>query len=149
LLVSNWGTNLVEISHMFKSSVRIHWHVPYKRSNLRAISKMVLHWSLLVILQTFSAFSSVLPDELNAHNFRMKFPHTWIKKNTQNCVFSLWHCHQKLFRVFHAFLMQFSPSLKTHWSFKSAIRKSWIALNRCNNKHPLRSNIEGYGGQTP
>jgi hypothetical protein len=42
----------------------------------------------------------------------------------------------------------FEAKLQMHCSLKLAIRKSWIALNMQNNKHPLRSNAEGYGGTT-
>jgi hypothetical protein len=44
---------------MFRSSIRIHWCVPYERPNLPAISEVVFHFSSLTILQIFSTFLSV------------------------------------------------------------------------------------------
>jgi hypothetical protein len=41
------------------SSVRIWWHIPYKKLNLPGIYEMVLCRSLLTILQTFSKFLPV------------------------------------------------------------------------------------------
>jgi hypothetical protein len=54
LSVGSRGANFAEICHMSKSSIRIHWFVAYEKSNLLALSKMVLCQSSLTILQTFS-----------------------------------------------------------------------------------------------
>jgi hypothetical protein len=48
--LSNEGTKFTEIHSIFKSSLRICCYVPYKRSHLPLISKMLLCQSLLTIL---------------------------------------------------------------------------------------------------
>jgi hypothetical protein len=54
-------TKSAEIRLVFKSSLRIPWHVPYQTYNLPAVSEMELRRFSLAILQTFSAFSSLRP----------------------------------------------------------------------------------------
>jgi len=53
-------TNFIEIHCMFKTCW-INWHVPYKRPNLPMVSEMVLLWSWLKILWTFSMSWSLQP----------------------------------------------------------------------------------------
>jgi hypothetical protein len=153
LLVSSWDTNFAEIHCVFKSSIRICWYVPYERPNLPAISEMVLHWSSLTILQTFSTFSPVRPMErLPEYSvFSWSFPmFEWRKKTTQRSVFSPWHCKRRLFWAisYAVFLSLKLYLMQMNCSFISAICKSQIILNTYNSKHPLRSSTKGYGGKT-
>ena len=90
-------TDLTQIEVLF----RIQWHFHYRRCNLPAISKMVLHWYFLTILLTISTFLSrqFVEKCLNAQ-YQPKFP----RLNQEN--------HSELLRAFHAFLMHFCLRFK-------------------------------------
>jgi len=80
--VGNHSRNLAKTCCLVKSSLRIHWHVPYKRPILLLIFRMVLHWLSLTVLWTFSYFSfcvTLQGADLNTCIFQPKFPH-WFGK---------------------------------------------------------------------
>jgi hypothetical protein len=72
LFMSNIGTDIAEISCMFKSSIRICWRVPYERPSLPEISEMVsVRWRNFLhvfIHTTHGRTTSVY------HNLQPKFP---------------------------------------------------------------------------
>jgi hypothetical protein len=109
LSLSIWGTNFMDICCMFTSSIRICWHVPCERSNLPAISELVHCQTALMILWTFSMFLSLWPvegqPERSQSSTEVSSHLNW--ENNKH-LFSAFHCHQKLFWAFHAFLTQFS-----------------------------------------
>jgi hypothetical protein len=65
---------------------------------------------------------------------------------TQSC----WECKHSCDCSWHFWDITFilNKHSTMHYSLKSAIRKSQIALNMHNNKHPLRSNAKGYSSKT-
>jgi len=95
-----------ETTRMLKTCFRIRWHVPYDKSNLRAISEVKLRRTLLTILQTFRTFSCARPvigrtePTLNSHI---------TEKITQNFVLFPFHAHHTQFSAFLVFLIAFCP----------------------------------------
>jgi hypothetical protein len=91
---------LRETIRMLKTCFRIRWHVPYEKSNLQAISEIMLRRTLLMILQTFRTFSCVRPvtgrtePAFNSHI---------TEKITQEFVLFPRHAHQKQFSAFLVF----------------------------------------------
>jgi hypothetical protein len=84
---------------------------PYSRPNLVMISKMVLHWSSLTILLTFTHFICVILGVMTRPECSLpsaKFPYVWIKRTTQKSLFSAWYCQWKLFLAFYMFMFQCS-----------------------------------------
>jgi hypothetical protein len=82
-----WATeaHTLEICHMFKSSVSIHWHVPCKIPNLPVISEMVLRLSSLTIFQAIStSLCDLWNDDLNAQILQLKFPYVWFRKSIKS-----------------------------------------------------------------
>lgn len=94
---SHQGVNFAEIRSAFNSSLRIRWHVPYKRPNLPAISEMVLRRLLLMIILRFCMFPLVDPvrDELNTRILTV-FPTVGWRKPLTRLFFFQWHRDRKL-----------------------------------------------------
>jgi hypothetical protein len=85
LSVSSGVADLVEMCGTLNSSIRIRCHVSYESPNLPAISEMALCWTLLMILQTFSMFSSVRCVEgwpESPQSSTKVCLHIWINKTT-------------------------------------------------------------------
>jgi hypothetical protein len=108
-----------------------------------------------IILQTSSLLLSVQPEEEwpESHHLQLKVLYVWTDKTNQKFMYSQWHCHWKLFLVFHVFPMLLSPSTKQNFPhmylyLKSAIRKLWLTCNIHNDIHLVRSNEKGYGCKT-
>ena len=83
---------------MFVSFPGIHWHVPYERPNVSAISEMVLRLSSLMILQSASMISSVRfvegrPECPQSSTLCSPFLNS--ENHSEICVL-LSHCHCKL-----------------------------------------------------
>lgn len=144
--VRNRGTNFEEIRLVFQSSIRTHYHVSYERPNLLVVSKKILCWPSLMILWTFYTFSYVQPVEGRCDCLQtstelfscMNQEHHW-----KVCVLLMVLSLKAVFCISRVSDSVF-PSLKQNLtqmccSFKSAITKSWIALDTHKNKHTLRA----------
>lgn len=78
--VSNKDRKCVKVCHMFKYSLGIQWHVPYRRPNL--LSNL---WnSTLLLLQPVGMFSC--EHNMNVPSVQRIYFLVWIKETTQNFV---------------------------------------------------------------
>ena len=108
LLVGN-SINFPEACHILKTAIQITWHVAYKRPNLSVISKVVVpstsvHWWFCNLSPCFHLWP--VEDQPECSKSVNCFL-VWLKKTTQESVFSTWHWHWKLFWEFNPFPLMF------------------------------------------
>jgi hypothetical protein len=152
--VSNRGTNFTDIHDMYKSSIRICWHVPYERRNLTALPEIVPRSSSLMIWHTFSMFSSVWP-VVGRPECEQSSTTVFLGLNRENhskvCGLptALWpNAVMSIWCISNVVLSGLWSKTYCKCVLPSAIRKFQIAISTHNNRHPSKSNTEGYGGKT-
>jgi len=97
---------LRETIRMLKTCFRIPWHVPYEKSNLQAISEVMLRRTLLMILQTFRTFSCGRPV---IGRTEPTFNSLITEKITQEFVLFQCQAYHKQFSAFLAFPIALCP----------------------------------------
>ena len=110
--VSNQGRKFVEVCYIFKSSLLIHWSVPYRRPNLPSNL-----WNGALLLSHYSAaFSYVFLWAPFGRTTWILSVFNWIipafeLRKPLKCLFSPWRCHWNLFGASIAFTEKYFEAI--------------------------------------